>query len=138
MTASTGGSVELQILYCAVALGVIQVVLATLFSVAGRGMKWGVGSRDEGWPAIGNIGARTDRAWKNFLETFPLFAAAVLVAHAMDKSTAVSVLGAQLYIWGRLLYVPLYMFGVPWLRTLAWAVAFAGILMVMAAVWPGM
>ena len=137
MASSMSGLFELQILYCAVALGVVQLVLATLFSVAGRGLKWSVNSRDEGWPAIGIVGSRADRACKNFLETFPLFAAAVLVAHGMDKSTAHSLLGAQLYIWGRIVYVPLYLFGVPWLRTLSWAVSFAGILLVMSAVWPG-
>ena len=87
---------------------------------------------------LGKIASRTERAWKNFLETFVLFAAAVLLVTALGKHTAHSALGAQIYIWGRLFYVPFYMLGVRWLRTIAWIASLAGILLVMSAVWPGM
>src|ERR1041385_1135798 len=46
-------SVELQLLFCAIALGIVQLLLAVLASVAGRGMGWAVGPRDEGWPPPG-------------------------------------------------------------------------------------
>ena len=41
-------------------------------------------------------------------------------------------LGAQLYFWARVVYVPLYLAGIPYLRSLAWAVSVAGVLMVLA------
>jgi uncharacterized MAPEG superfamily protein len=131
-------SVELQLLFCAIALGIVQLLLAILASVAGRGMGWAVGTRDEGWPPIGTFGGRLERAYKNFLETFPFFAAAVLLAHALDKSTSTSVLGAQIYLWARVIYVPVYVSGVPFLRTLVWTASLIGIVMVLAAIWPGM
>lgn len=130
-------SVELQMLFCAAALGIIQLLLAVIGSVSGRGMAWGVGPRDEGWPALGKIGGRLERAWKNFVETFPLFAVAVLLVNALDKHTATSALGAQIYIWARLLYVPAYVFAVPFTRTLIWTASLVGIVMVLAAIWPG-
>jgi uncharacterized MAPEG superfamily protein len=77
------------------------------------------------------------RAWKNFVETFPLFAVAVLLVNALDKHTATSALGAQIYIWARLLYVPAYVFAVPFTRTLIWTASLVGIVMVLAAIWPG-
>ena len=138
MTSTIGDSVELQILFCALALGVIQLLLSILFNLAGRGLPWGLSARDEPAKPIGKIGARTERAWHNFVETFALFAGAVLLAHALGKSTPTSVMGAQIYIWARLLYLPFYMFAIPYLRTLAWIASLAGIVMVMAAVWPGM
>ena len=131
-------SLEMQILFCAVALGIIQLLLAILASMAGRGLPWAVGPRDEGWPPLGKIGGRFERAWKNFIETFPLFAAAVLMVDAMHATTATSALGAQIYIWARLIYVPLYVSGVPYLRTLSWIASLIGILMVLAGIWPGM
>jgi uncharacterized MAPEG superfamily protein len=137
MMASIGGSVELQMLFYAIVLGLIQLLLATLASVAGRGLPWGVGARDEGWPPIGKYGARLERAYKNFIETFPFFLGAVLVAHALDKSTHNSVLGAQIYLWARVLYVPAYVLGIPFVRTIIWGASFVGILMVLRAIWPG-
>jgi uncharacterized MAPEG superfamily protein len=133
-----GGSVELQSLFCAILLGLAQFVIAILASIGGRGLAWAAGARDEGWPAIGKFGGRLERAWRNFLETFPFFLAAVLLAHALGKSSPTSVLGAEIYLWARLLYVPAYVIAIPFVRTLIWTASIIGILMVIAVVWPGM
>ncbi len=132
-----GGSVELQAAYCAIALGIVQMVLATLPSVGVRGLPWAAGPRDEAGAPLGKFGGRLERAYKNFLETFPMFLGAVLVAHALGKSTPNSALGAEIYLWARLLYVPAYVVGIPFVRTLVWAASFVGILMVLSAIWPG-
>ncbi|MEO8779981.1 MAG: MAPEG family protein, partial [Rhodanobacter sp.] len=66
-------------------------------------------------------------------ETFPLFAAAVLVACALQRHDGMTVLGAQLYFWARLVYLPVYAAGIPYLRTLAWMVSVVGIVLVLAA-----
>jgi uncharacterized MAPEG superfamily protein len=131
------GSLELQILFCAMGLGLIQLVLAVLLNAASRGLPYELGPRDEPRP-LGKLAGRTDRAFKNFLETFAIFAAAVLLNAATGRHTALSALGAQVYIWARLVYVPVYMAGIPVLRTLVFLGSIAGILMVMAAFWPGM
>ena len=133
----SGTGYEMQILFCAIALGLIQLVLAAAASVAARGMPWALGPRDETGAVLGKIGGRLERAYKNFLETFPFFAAAVLVANGLDKHTAMSVLGAQIYIWARLLYVPAYAIAIPYTRTLVWTASLVGILLVMSAIWPG-
>ncbi|HEY2446927.1 MAG TPA: MAPEG family protein [Rhizomicrobium sp.] len=132
------GSVEMQILFCAIVLGLVQLVLAILASVLGRGVPWGVGPRDEGWPSLGSFGGRIERAWRNFIETFPLFAGAALLVHILDKSTSTSVLGAHIYIWARLLYLPAYAIAIPYVRTLIWSASIVGIAMVLMAIWPGM
>ena len=130
-------SIEMQILFCAIALGIIQLLLAVMASVLSRGLPWAVGPRDESAAALGKFGGRLERAYKNFLETFPFFAAAVLMVHALNMATTHSALGAQLYIWARLLYIPAYVAGIPYLRTAIWGASFVGILMVMGALWPG-
>jgi len=81
----------------------------------------------------GRVAGRLQRAQANFLETFPVFAAtaiAVVVAGRQDASTGLAV---QLYFWARLAYVPLYAFGVPYVRSLAWLVSLAGIVMLLKA-----
>jgi uncharacterized MAPEG superfamily protein len=135
---SATSSVEMQMLFCAIALGIVQLVLAVLPSVFQRGMPWALGPRDGEWPALGKYGARLDRAYRNFLETFPFFAAAVLLVYALQKGNAQSALGAQIYVWARLLYIPAYVLGLPFVRTLIWAASLAGIIMVLSAYWPGM
>jgi uncharacterized MAPEG superfamily protein len=130
-------SVELQMLFCVIALGIVQLLVAVLVSVGGRGMPWAIGPRDDVGAPLGKFGGRLERAYWNFLETFAFFAAAVLLAHALDKTTPNSVLGAQIYVWARLLYIPAYVFAIPFLRTLIWAAGLVGIVMVMSAIWPG-
>ncbi|MEO7935944.1 MAG: MAPEG family protein, partial [Dokdonella sp.] len=40
-------------------------------------------------------------------------------------------LGAQLYFWARLAYLPTYAAGIPYLRTVIWGVAIVGLAMVL-------
>jgi uncharacterized MAPEG superfamily protein len=136
MNSSSFGSVEMQMLWLSILLGLVQVVLPVLFAL-GR-TRWAIGTRDEAGPPSTTIGARLERALKNFLETFVFFAAAVLILQALGKHTANSALGAQLYFWARLAYVPTYAAGIPFLRTLVWAVSLVGIVLVFLAAQPGM
>ncbi|HKA73916.1 MAG TPA: MAPEG family protein, partial [Xanthobacteraceae bacterium] len=69
----------------------------------------------------------------NFLETFPLFAAAVLLAHAAGKESALTWWGANLYFWARVAYLPLYASGVFLVRSLVWNIAAFGIFLLLAA-----
>jgi uncharacterized MAPEG superfamily protein len=79
------------------------------------------------------VAERLGRAQANLYETLPLFIAAVLGLHALEISTPTTVLGAQLWFWGRVAYVPLYGFGVRMLRSLVWIVSFFGLVMLIAA-----
>jgi uncharacterized MAPEG superfamily protein len=136
MNSSGFGSVELQMLWLSILLGLVQVVLPVLFALGRTG--WAIGPRDEAGPRSTRIGARLERALANFLETFVFFAAAVLLLQVLGKHTANSALGAQLYFWARLAYVPTYAAGIPFLRTLVWAVSLVGIVLVFLAAHPGM
>ena len=69
------------------------------------------------------------RAFANFMQTFPIFAAAVLVAHAVDRDHGLASWGAQFYFWARLIFVPLYVTGSRY-RTPVYLVSILGILMV--------
>src|SRR5215469_13331720 len=136
MHASDFGSVEFQMLWWSMALGLVQLALAATAGVSARDMRGGLGARDEAGASLGKTGARFERAYRNFLETFPFFAAAVLMAAVLNRHSSMSVLGAQLYFWGRLLYLPIYVLGIPIFRTLDWAVAVVGIVMVFLTIWP--
>lgn len=124
---------EMCMLVWSVALGLIQIALAASGSVAQRGLTWAAGARDGEPKALTGVAGRLCRASSNFLETFPLFAAAVLAAFALQRHDGMIALGAQLYFWARVAYVPVYAAGIPYLRTLVWTVSIVGIVMVLAA-----
>ena len=60
-----------------------------------------------------------------------VFAILILVAHVTGQNNAMTLLGAQLFFWGRVAHAIVYLIGIPWLRTAVWAVSFAGILLVL-------
>jgi uncharacterized MAPEG superfamily protein len=124
-------TVELKMLAWSAALGMAQVLLAAFMATSQRGLKWNAGNRDEPVSPVTGAAARADRASRNFLETFVFFTAAVLAVVLAKLNTPHTAVGAQLYFWARLAYVPIYVVGIPYLRTLVWIVAFWGLLQVL-------
>ena len=114
-------------------LAIVQIGWAGAARTAELGLKWNAGARDGDAPAPGKLAGRLIRAQANLFETLPLFAAAVIMAHIAGKDGQLTFVGAQLYFFGRLVYLPLYALGAPYVRTLAWLVAFAGLAMVIVA-----
>jgi uncharacterized MAPEG superfamily protein len=124
---------ELAMLGLSVVLGLVQIIAGAHFASAQRGYRYAASPRDEAMPPLHGVAGRLERALKNFLETFPLFAAAVVIAHLAGCHSATTVWGARLYLAARVAYVPLYAFGVPLVRSLVWNVAFAGIVLLLVA-----
>ena len=127
------GSIEIRMLCWAVVLGLAQLVIATSLATKDQGLAYNMSARDAPAPPVTPLTARMLRAFGNFRETFVYFAVAVLVVTALGKANATSALGAQLYFWARLVYVPVYAAGIPVLRTLVWAASLAGLVMVLLA-----
>ena len=126
-------STELVMLAASIVLGFVHIVLASHAASLQRGYRWTAGPRNADVPPLRGVAGRLARASQNFLETFPFFAAAVLAAHVAGREGALTLWGAHLYVWARLVYLSLYAFGVPLVRSLAWNVATAGIFLVLAA-----
>ncbi len=126
-------AVELQLLAAAVVIGLVQLLWGAAAARRQQGLKWAAGPRDEARPLDG-VAARLDRALRNFLETFPFFATAVIVAYLGGKLGDLTLWGGVLYVAGRALYVPLYAAGVPLVRSLAWFAAMIGLILVVAAI----
>jgi uncharacterized MAPEG superfamily protein len=128
-----GMSVEFTMLALAAVLGFVHLFLASHFVTQERGVAWNTGARDVTPPLKGKLAGRLDRAYNNFRETFPFFAIAVILCALLDRHNARTDWGAQLYFWGRVVYLPLYAMGIPALRTLIWLVSTLGILLVLSA-----
>jgi uncharacterized MAPEG superfamily protein len=125
--------IELTMLAWAVVVGLIYVGVAATLSTWQRGLQWNAGNRDGEPKPLNKYAARAARANANFLETFAFFVAATLAVVAAHKTDAHTALGAQIYLWARVAYLPCYIIGIPYLRTLIWIGGLWGILQMLEA-----
>ena len=117
------------------AVGVTTLILFLLLMYQGalvpiyQGFAWGLGSRDapKDKTALQNRAARTVA---NHIEGMMLFVPLVLIVELAQLTSSLTILGAWLYVIGRLAFAPLYLLGVPYLRSLVWAVAVGGIMLI--------
>jgi uncharacterized MAPEG superfamily protein len=125
------GSIEIRLLCWSMVLGLVQLVIATVLAIKDQGRAYNIGSRDAPPPAVSVLTARFQRAFGNFRETFVYFAVAVLVVTLLNKTNATTALGAQLYFWARVIYLPVYAAGLAGIRTALWTVSLIGLVMVL-------
>ena len=126
-------TLELKLLALSVVLGLVQIVLASHAASLQRGYLWTAGSREDAVPALTGAAGRLGRALQNYVETFPLFAVAVLIAHITDTHSWMTEWGVELYFGARVAYLGLYAEGVFLLRSLSWNVATLGIVLILLA-----
>lgn len=125
---------ELTMLAWTLVLAFVQILLFDFARTNQYGLKWNTGPRDEEMPPLSPTANRLKRAQDNLFETLPLFIGAVLIAHVAGRNSDLTHWGALIYLAGRVVYVPLYAFGVRNLRSLVWLVSLAGLIMVAAAI----
>ena len=124
---------ELTVLIWSVVLALVHIVASSHAKSLQRGYRWTASPRDEQVPPLTGVAGRLERASRNYLETFPLFAALVLAAHAASVHGTLTEWGSFLYLGARVVYLPLYAFGVPLVRSLVWNVATIGMLLFVVA-----
>lgn len=122
---------ELMILVSAVALTLIQMLIATAGATMQVGLVTLAANREKLPEFTGWVG-RAQRAHRNMLENLVLFAALVLVAVVAGKTNDATLMGAQIFFWARAAYALVYYAGIPWLRTGVWTVSVIGMIMIFA------
>jgi uncharacterized MAPEG superfamily protein len=124
-------STELAALAWGCVLALVHIFAAVRVKTRQYGTAWNMGARDEALPPPEPIVGRLARAQANFFETFPIFAAAVLIVHAAGLHDRWSAIGALVWLAARVVYLPVYALGIPKVRTLIFLVSIAGIAMVL-------
>jgi uncharacterized MAPEG superfamily protein len=124
-------AVELQLLAWSVVLLIAHIMVQGALVAPIKGMAWNAGPRDGGQPTLGKHAGRAQRALENFKETYPAFIALALALAVTAHTGGVGALGAWLWFGGRVVYLPLYVLGVPWLRSGAYGVALVGLVMML-------
>ena len=120
---------EMTLLLWAVLLAFVQMLVAVTGATMQVGLPLLAGNREGLAPCTGWAG-RAARAHHNMLESLVLFAALVLIAAVVGKTNAMTLLGAQLFFWARLVYAVVYLAGIPWARTVVWFVSVIGLALI--------
>ena len=123
-------TVELTYLRWATILLIVHVLVQATFSDLSKGLGWALGPQDEKRDQS-VIAARIERALRNFLETLPAFVALALMLAVTESGTATTVLGAAVWFWARIVYIPAYASGIPLVRSVAFFASLAGLVMMM-------
>ena len=127
-------TIELKLLGWTLVLALVQILLPSHLRNRETGVAYNTGPRDDAGPPIGVITGRLQRASRNLFETLPLFAAAILIAHVAGREGVLTLWGAWVYLLARIIYVPLYAAGIPYLRSLVWLASLVGLLLGIFAV----
>jgi uncharacterized MAPEG superfamily protein len=124
-------SVELTMLLWSAVLFVLHVGIAAVGADAKNGIGWAFGNRDT-QPELPAWVDRSRRAQTNMAENLLPFACFVVIVQLSGNTGYWSELGAQLFLYARIAYLPLYLFGVQVVRSLAYLVGLVGMIMVAA------
>lgn len=96
------------------------------------GYSWNPGPRDVSFSPSGKLAGRAARASSNFRETYPAFIALALALVLKGDASGWGLSGAWLWFACRIVYIPLYLAGVPYLRSLVWVLSMAGLAIMLA------
>ncbi len=123
-------STEMFYLVLSVVLLLLHLAVQSFTFKAQVGNRYTVGARDEGLQPSGLAG-RAARAYGNFRETFPAFAALALAIEVLGAGDWWTGFGAALYFWCRVAYLPAYLAGVVWVRSFIWKFAAIGLVIML-------
>ncbi|MBC2883887.1 MAPEG family protein [Ochrobactrum sp. CM-21-5] len=116
-----------------VVLLVVHILLQGMTATKELGSTWNAGPRDEGFRPSGKIAGRAERASVNFRETYPAFAALALALALKGDASGWGIYGAWVWFLCRIVYIPLYLAGIPYIRSFVWLGALAGLGMMFLA-----
>lgn len=120
---------EIAYLILSAGLFFVMIVVQSLAGIKHFGLVPLAGARDD-LKAPSPFIERAKRANQNMIEAMVMFVPLVVIAIHTGQTAMPTAVGAALFFFGRLAYAPLYWFGVPWLRTVAWAVSLFGIILI--------
>lgn len=110
-----------------------HIFLQGQFATKELGLDWNAGPRDSNRKPEGHLAGRADRASANFRETYPAFVLLVLALAISGEDSTVALAGGWIWFVARIVYYPLYLLGIPYIRSLVWLVSLVGLLMMLGA-----
>jgi uncharacterized MAPEG superfamily protein len=123
---------EIMVLGLSVVLLLVQLFMASIPTTVELGGKYQAGPRDQPRSVNSVFAGRAARAFRNLLETYPVFVALALALTVTGRSGGWGALGAEIWLVMRLLYVPAYLVHFPFVRSLLWFVSVLALLAMLA------
>ncbi|MEX2009465.1 MAG: MAPEG family protein [Dongiaceae bacterium] len=127
-------SVDLQMLVWTAILCVLQAFPYTLALIAKVGPVRAVSYPQPGEDALPEWARRSKRAHLNLVQNIAPFAIVVLVAQALGAANETTALGATVFFWSRVVMAVGHTMAIPFLRSIAWFVSLAGIVMILTQI----
>ena len=100
---------------------ILVILVETMLAIKEYGLGYMATPRDENRPQAGLAG-RATRTVINCAIGMALFAPAILILAAKDGFTSTTLLMAQIFLLARVVYVVVYIAGIPFVRTGAFVV----------------
>ncbi|MEF2074081.1 MAPEG family protein [Consotaella aegiceratis] len=122
---------EIMLLGWSVVILFVHIGLQGQLATAERGLDWNASARDGEQKPLGKYAGRADRALRNFLETYPAFIGLALALAMTNRAGGLGMIGAWLWFVARIVYIPLYLFGVPYVRSLVWLASLLGLVLML-------
>jgi len=122
----------LSLIVASVVLLFVHIGAQAIAATSELGSAWNAGPRDEGVRPKGVVAGRAERALRNYLETYPAFAVLAVALVASGRADGIGFVGAAVWLIARVVYIPLYLAGIPYWRSLAWLVAVIGLALMAA------
>lgn len=119
-----------MLVYSALLCVSIPVVGVAKILMMPGGPAWGFGNRDESF-VVPDWVSRARRAHLNMVENLAPFACLVLAAHVSGNANETTALGAQVFFVARAAHAAIYIIGIPYARTAAFAASFVGMFMIL-------
>jgi uncharacterized MAPEG superfamily protein len=111
-------------------LAIVQVFIFSATALRVVSLNTAVGNREDIKGDLPGMAGRAARAHRNMIENLAPFAVLVLVAHVAGKANELTALGAMIFFYARVAFAVLYVAGVPWLRSLAYAAGIVGMIII--------
>jgi uncharacterized MAPEG superfamily protein len=122
---------ELTCLELSVLLWVAHILTQAIAARGEFGDAYLFSPRDVQPAAKGLACGRATRALGNYVENYGPFIAMALALIATGQGGGTGALGATIWIIARIVYLPIYLMGVVYVRTALWAISVIGLLMML-------
>ncbi|WP_137133789.1 MAPEG family protein [Rhizobium sp. FKY42] len=121
----------MALLVGSIVLLIVHIMLQGFLATRELGANWNAGPRDEGLKPQSPVAGRAERASLNYRETYPAVAALILALAFYGDARGIGLIGGWVWFLSRLAYIPLYLLGIPKIRSMVWTVSLVGVLMMI-------
>ncbi|MDY6937148.1 MAG: MAPEG family protein [Cyanobacteriota bacterium] len=125
---------ETTVFLLTLGLGLVHLAIGAIARAFEVDLPTLLGSRDDLPPRKNLYGIRGERANHNFKETLPWALGLLILVQVTDNANAISAIGAWTYFGGRAVYLPIYVFGVPIVRSIAFVTSMVGLATIVSQI----